>query len=305
MTLTIGSETFTNDNVTMNQSLSLANTYDELSHNVGPKTAQNSSCTAIDGMTLITPPREHSDANSESSTTAVNSKVQQLSELQQELFRQRSHLPDAAGEDGLSEVVDVDAILGTGQAIIELTRGLFTTFAAILPRAEQDVLRRVDWEYDPATMLLALTPSLLVVTTYDDVLSLINAALSELGVSKLPQDAQTPWLHSFAEANVDKPNLSASTQPSKHTALLQTTARVGILKLDIPLRLIISMSIMEYQLGPLERSLQLVLNHFQSQTMDMSRGVLATSIDGLRSAIEGLLHKVRKLIQQAKTLDLG
>jgi hypothetical protein len=304
MTLTIGSEAFTNDSVTMSQSLSLA-TYDELSHNVEPKAARNSSCTAIDGMALITPPREHSDSNSESSTTAVNSKVQRLSELQQELFRQRSHLPDAGGDDGLSEVVDVDAILGTGQAIIELTRGLFTTFAAVLPRAEQDVLRRVDWEYDPATMLLALTPSLLVVTTYDDVLSLINAAFDELSVSKIPQDAQTPWLHSFTDANIDEPNLNASAQPSKHTALLQTTARVGILRLDIPLRLIISMSIMEYQLGPLERSLQLVLNHFQSQAMDMSRGVLATSIDGLRSAIEGLLHKVRKLIQQAKTLDRG
>lgn len=305
MTLTIGSEAFTNDNVTMNQSLSLANTYDELSHNVGPKAAPNSSCAAIDGMTLITPPREHSDANSESSTTAVNSKVQRLSELQQELFRQRSHLPDAGDEESLSEVVDVDAILGTGQAILDLTRGLFTTFAAVLPRAEQDVLRRVDWEYDPATMLLALTPSLLVVTTYDDVLCLINAALNELGASKIPRDTQAPWLHNFADPNVDEPNLSASTQPSKHTALFQTTAGVGILKLDIPLRLIISMSIMEYQLAPLERSLQLVLNHFQSQAMDMPRGVLATSIDGLRSAIEGLSHKVRKLIHEAKTLDLG
>lgn len=305
MTLTIGSETFTNDNVTMNQSLSLATPYDELSHDVGPKAAQSSSCTAMDGMTLITPPREHSDSNSESSTTAVNSKVQRLSELQQELFRQRSHFPDAGGEDGLSEVVDVDAILGTGQAIINLTRGLFTTFAAALPRAEQDVLRRVDWEYDPATMLLALTPSLLVVTTYDDVLSLVNAALDELSGSKVPQDAQTPWLHSFADANVEESNLSASAQPSRHTAILQTAVRIGILNLDTPLRLIISMSIMEYQLGPLERSLQLVLNHFPSQAMDMSRGVLATSIDGLRSAIEGLLHKVRKLMQQAKTLDLG
>ena len=299
MTLTIGSEAFPNDNLTVDQSHNILSAYNDISSTFESKLNRRASGNAMESISLITPPRERSDSDTEASTTAISNKIQRLAELQQQLFEQRSHIPDPTGEGYFGEVIDVDAVIGTGQAIVELTRSLFTTFATVRPRAEQDIL------HDPATMLVAISPSLLVVTTYNDILGLIGAALNEIGVSNVSQSTYASSMDTFADTHSDEAAVGSPSQQPKHNTLFHDmTLKVGKLDVDFPLRLIISMSIIEYQLGPLERSLQFVhSNHFRSQVPDISRGILTTSIDGLRSAIEEVLSKVSKLIQQAKLLD--
>lgn len=306
MTMTIGSESFPNDNLTVDQSHNILSTYNDISSTFQSKLNRRASGNTMESMSLITPPRERSDSGAEASTTTIPSKIQRLAELQQQLLDQRSRIPDQASEGCFGDVIDVDAVIGTGQAILELTRSLFTTSATVRPRAEQDRLHRVGGEYDPATMLVAISPSLLVVTTYNDILALIGAALNEIGVSSLSKSIHASSMDIFADTNSDEAALVSPSQQPKHNALFHgMTLRVGKLDVDFPLRLIISMSIIEYQLGPLERSLQFIhTSHFRSQVPDISRGILTTSIDGLRSAIEEVLGKVSKLIQQAKLLDI-
>lgn len=303
MTMSIGSDAFPNDNVSINQSRNILSTYNDMPSTFESKQTRRTSGNAMGSMSLITPPRERSDTDTEVSATGVNDKIQRLSELQQQLFAQRSLIPDHADNDCLGQIVDVDAIIGTGQAILELTRSLFTT---VRPRAKQDIVHSIGGEYDPAAMLLAISPSLLVVTTYNDILNLISAALDEIGLSKLSQATHRRCLDNFGDAHGNEATLASPTQQSKHNALFHGMAlKIGKLDLDFPLRLIISMSIIEYQLGPLERLLQLIRsNHFQSQVPDVSREILTTSVDGLRSATEDVLSKVSKLIQQAKLPDI-
>jgi hypothetical protein len=305
MTMTIGSEAFPNDNLTVDQSHNILSAYNDISSTFESKLNRRASGNAMESILLITPPRERSDSDTEASTTAISNKIQRLAELQQQLFEQRSHIPDPAAEGYFGEVIDVDAVIGTGQAILELTRSLFTTFATVR-RAEQDVLHRIGGEYDPATMLVAISPSLLVVMTYNDILGLIGAALNEIGVSNISQAPHVSSMDTFADIHSDEAAVGSPSQQPKHNTLFHgMTLKVGKLDVDFPLRLIISMSIIEYQLGPLERSLQFVhSNHFRSQVPDISRGILTTSIDGLRSAIEEVLSKGSKLIQQAKLLDI-
>lgn len=305
--MTIGSEAFPNDNLTVDQSHNILSAYNDLSSTFESKLNRRATENAMESISLITPPRERSDTDTEASTTAISNKIQRLAELQQQLFDQRSRIPDPTGEGCFGEVIDVDAVIGTGQAILELTRSLFTTFATIRPRAEQDMLHRVGGDYDPATMLVAISPSLLVVTTYNDILGLIGAALHEIGVSNVSQATHAQSMDTFVDTHSDEAASGSPSQQPNHNALFHgMTLKVGKLDLDFPLRLIISMSIIEYQLGPLERSLQFIhSNHFRSQVPDISRGILTTSIDGLRSAVEEVLSKVSKLIQQAKLLDIG
>jgi len=306
MTMTIGSEAFPNDNLTIDQSHNILSTYNDISSAFESKLNQRPSGNAMESISLITPPRERSDSDTEASTTAISNRIQRLAELQQQLFEQRSHIPDPAGEGSFGEVIDIDAIIGTGQAILELTRSLFTNFATVRPRAEQDKLHRVGGEYDPATMLVAISPSLLVATTYNDILGLIGAALNEIEASNLSQATHTSSMDTFTDTRSDEAAVGSPSQQPKHNTLFHgMTLKVGKLDVDFPLRLIISMSIIEYQLGPLERSLQFVhSNHFRSQVPDISIEILTTSIDGLRSTIEEVLSKVSKLIQQAKLLDI-
>jgi hypothetical protein len=306
MTMTIGSEGFRNDNLTVDQSHNILPAYNDISSTFESKLNRRASGNAMESLSLVTPPRERSDSDTEASTTAISNKIQRLAELQQQLFEQRSHIPDPSGEGCFGEVIDVDVVIGTGQAILELTRNLFTTFATVRPRAEQDVLHRVGGEYDPATMLIAISPWLLVVTTYNDILGLIGAALNEIGVSNHSQATHASSMDTFADTHSDEAAVGSPSQQPKHNTLFHgMTLKVGKLDVDFPLRLIISMNIIDYQLGPLERSLQFVhSNHFRSQVPDISRGILTTSIDGLRSAIEEVLSKVSKLIQQAKSLNI-
>jgi hypothetical protein len=306
MTMTIGSESFPNDNLTVAQSHNILSAYDDISSTFESKLNRRALGNAMEPMSLITPPRERSDTDTEASATAISNKIQRLAELQQQLFDQRSRIPDRAGEGCIGNVIDVDAVIGTGQAILELTRNIFTTSATVRTRAEQDMLQRFGGEYDPASMLVAISPSLLVAMTYNDILSLIGAALNEIEVSNLSQSTLAPSIDTFADTHSDEAALGSPSQQPKRNALFHgMTLRVGKLDVDFPLRLIISMSIIEYQLGPLERSLHHIhSNHFRSQVPDISRGMLKTSIDGLRSAIEEVLHKVSKLIQQAKLLDI-
>jgi hypothetical protein len=254
-------------------------------------------------MSLITPPRERADSDTEASTTAISNKVQRLAELQQEMFDHRSRIPDYAGGDCFRKMIDVDAVISTGQAILDLTRSLFPASAVVRTRTEQDMLHRGSGEYDPATMLVAISPSLLVITTYNDILNLISSTLNEIGGS---QSTHTPSMDRFVKTGLDEAVTGLpSQQPSRNTLLHGMTSKIGKLDLDFPLRLIISMNIIEYQLGPLERSLQFAhSNYLRSQVTDMSQGILMSSVDGLRSAVEEVLNKVRKLIQEAKLLDI-
>jgi hypothetical protein len=301
LTMTIGSEAFPNDNLAIDQSHNILSTYNDIPSTFESKLNRRASGSGMESISLITPPRERSDSDTEASTTAVSNKIQRLAELQQQLFEQRSHIPDLAGEGSFGEVIDVDAVIETGQAILELVRSVFATFATVHPRAEQDILHRVGGEYDPAAMLVAISPSLLVVTTYNDILGLIGAALNEIGASNISQATHASSRDTFANTHSDEAAVGSPSQQLKHNTLFHgMTLKVGKLDVDFPLRLIISMSIIEYQLRPLERSLQFV----RSQVPDISRGILMTSIDGLRSAIEEVLSKVSKLILQARSLDI-
>jgi hypothetical protein len=306
MTMTIGSESFPNDNLTVNQSHHILSAYNDISSTFESKLNRRALGNAMESMSLITPPRERSDTDTEASVTAISNKIQRLAELQQQLFDQRSRIPDHASEGCFGEIIDIDAVIGTGQAILELTRSIFTSSATARTRAEQDLLHRIGGEYDPATMLVAISPSLLVVTSYNDILSLIGAALKVIELSNVSQSAHAPSMDTFAETHSDETALGSPTQQSKHNALFPgMTLKVGKLDVNFPLRLIISMSIIEYQLGSLERSLQFInSNQFRNPVSDISRRILKSSIDGLRSAIEEVLSKVSKLIQQAKLLDI-
>jgi hypothetical protein len=305
ITMPIGSEAFPNEDLSVDQSHSMHPTYSQILSKSGPTPSPNTKSDRMESTTLITFSAESSESNDGASSEAIYSNIQRLSKLQQDLFIHRTRMSDSAAEGWLGEVVDIDAVIGVGQAILELTRSLFTCFTTLKPLVGNVVVGRSDGRDDPARILLALTPSLLVVTTYNDILDLVSTALQEMkhfNSTRNMQISGTGFLaQSMANESAQRPQRG---QPRHNAGLYGMTLNIGILDLGFPMRLVVSMSVIEYQLGPLCRCLQLIRSkYFQSQGIDTSRDMLTPSIEGLWSTSKALLERVGKLIEQAKLLD--
>jgi hypothetical protein len=198
----------------------------------------------------------------------VTNAIERLSHLQQELLRTRK--PTPRSEDTPTRRNSIEAALKPGQDILDVVRDLLQQ----APRDDDHNSNSTcsDWQ---TALHLILTPLSLLLSTYSEIVREIRTAVT------------------FTAQG----SISGSPCSGVFDA---TDLRIGDLRLDQQLRLILLATVIDYQLNQLHQTLRLFQNkHMHSGSLNLVEGMQSSAMAELQSTVWTLLSLIRKILQQS------
>ncbi|KAE8386091.1 hypothetical protein BDV23DRAFT_8836 [Aspergillus alliaceus] len=197
----------------------------------------------------------------------VTNAIERLSHLQQELLRTRMAAPQS-GDTSIGRK-SVEAALKPGQETLDVVRDLL--HQAPRDNGRNSNLACSDWQ---TALHLVLTPLSLLLSTYNEIVREIRTAV----------------------IFTTQGSLSGSPYSGLFDAM---DLRLGDLRLDRQLRLILLATVIEYQLNQLHHTLRLFQNKHMQSEMSMAEGMQSSAMTELQSTIRTLLSLIRKILQQS------
>lgn len=270
--------------------------------------------------------------------------IQRFATLQQQLCSQRASLLTITRSSSISnkinarspplpsqtQNIDIESIFSSCQEILDLTTSTFSYFSTKWKSSSSSSSSSLSYqthhttssssssmnsptegtcmENDASSVLLVLGPLSLVVITYQDVLNICNAILQDM---KEDFHSNTDRERSLSITPLQTPRPSHNTNSTSwrdlSTKLFATNATtlVSKIELETPLRLILLLNVMEFQLMRFERSLETFHSSQNNYNYSMKgggslRGIFVSSMSELRSVIKNLLGKVGETVREAK-----
>ncbi|KAE8380487.1 hypothetical protein BDV26DRAFT_257408 [Aspergillus bertholletiae] len=195
--------------------------------------------------------------------------MERLLRLQQELLHTRmpSTVPGTPSSSS-SRTWSVDAALKPGQETVEVIRDLLHQVPRENDRPDSGSVC-ADWQ---TALHLILTPLSLLLSTYGEIARGIRTAASFTAEGSAPGSPSPGLVDSIA-------------------------LRLGDLRLDRQLRLILLATIIEYQLNQLHRALRLFQSkHMQSGNLGVAEGMQSSAMAELQSKVRTLLSFTKNIL---------